>query len=195
MKRKLLALLLTVATSLTLIFTGCGSKEDSIVGKWEGKADMTDAMNEMMSAMMGEDFTIDEFAFDVEMEFTKDEMTISIPDGAFDDCAEILADEMTEFAKNLLETEAASAGVTTDELLESVGMTEEEYYASMDVDTIIESFEDEVGDMEETGSYELKDGEIVDEDGESVKYELDGDNLTIYFEDDDLEMTFELERK
>ena len=155
--KKLIALLMALAMILAMAACGSEEKEPSvitpngenvvenndeadeetdIVGKWVGTMDMTDAMNEVMSATAGMDVELEDIAVELIFNFKKNgELECEIDEDSVEEMAEKLITGVVEMTIQMLEDQGTS--------LEDIGMTEEDIYdeiaASVDVDELVDS--------------------------------------------------------
>ncbi len=121
-------------------------EEEGIVGKWEAKVSVGEALQAEVAEFA--DFIDPDTELTYYAEFDEDgDYEISMDEDE-------MVDFMKEFAYDMLDAIAQEAGMSVDEVLESEGYTleefEEELMASMDMD-----------DLTESGSYEFDDDEIT----------------------------------
>ena len=161
-------------------------KDDpTVVGKWKAAINMGDVVEKSIVQDGGETseedkemlkvFKLDELSFDMNWEFAKDgNFTISCDadsvETMMEDMAENMKTGMEEYLAGMLE----GTGMTVDDALAESGMTIDsfidELVKEMDISTFTE--------LNETGTYELKDDELYI-DGEKVEYELTEDTMII----------------
>ena len=211
--KKLLAMLLALAMilSVSMLMWGCENdeepeqsketeekKEDTIVGDWKGKMDLTDLLNETMENAMGEEMMeymeMEDIVFDVTMSFDDDgEMEIAF-DGekAVESICDQMTDGLTRWIEDLIEE--SGEDYTVDEVAEQVfGMSLDKYVEeglveSMNVEELVQSG---------GGEYELDGDKLYIEDDGYFTIDLDGDELKLKeyseeAEDEQTEMILEL---
>ncbi|MBE6975852.1 MAG: hypothetical protein E7439_01460 [Ruminococcaceae bacterium] len=182
--KKLVALLLALAMilSMSLFLTACddSSKKDkdeeiseedlekAIVGTWKGTMDLTDSMEEMLEGEgLGEYVELSKFKVKFSMEFNDDgEVEIVADEDSLNDAFETFIDEMADGMEAYLadELEKAGSDMTPDEAMKAqYGMGCKEYLTEV---------------------YESVADSMADELSETVDYELDGNKLYMFADED-----------
>lgn len=165
--KKLIALLLA-AVMLMGLLSGCGEKDEKkILGTWTATVDMT----QQVLDEMGED--AETLNFDgklnvtLNMTFTEDgKVTLA---SKVEDTEAVKSFLVGIFDASFAEMAEYFDGMTTEEILESVGM---------DLDDLVADLMEEM-EQEETNTYTLEDGIIKYGDGDQDPYHFDGDKLIV----------------
>ncbi len=223
--KKLLSLLLCVLMCITIALgiSACGNKkeadpgsgsnqsesskkiaEELIIGKWVCDFKFTkDFLNQVLDdeeagmEEMLEYFDLSKLSLKINMEF-KDDGTAKIAvadkdaEAFIDAYIEVMSDGMIKMMGDIAE----EAGMTFDDYLEQMGMTEEEFIDSfkqeIDTNEIKSEFIDEItGD---SGYYQIKDGKLyisddkTFEEDDAQEFEVTADKLKLKI--DDIEMVF-----
>lgn len=208
--KKLLALLLAMVMVLAM-FAGCAASDDKdddkddkktsqkepeenipdqekLIGTWEGKLDMTEAIMQQVGAGM-EGLEIDDFSVTAVFSFKEDgTYTMQFDEDSVVEAFDGLVEDLGVFMEDMMKEQAEAAGMTLDEMLEAAGMSMEDL-----VDVMVQALEeqdlvDELVEGSKTeGKYEAKDGKLyttddpdadIDEDVYDT-YTLEGDVLTL----------------
>lgn len=189
--RKSLSLLacLSLMCSLLLLCSGCGNKDkDALIGSWETTLDLTDMVNEQMEAGMGaqqdlmEYFTIKSFPLKLILTFNEDDTyKLAMDKAAMDQSLDNILKDFRDGATRYFEDIIAESGqeMTIDEALASMGITMDDFMEQLfNKDAMVSS----MGEMESSGTFEVKSGKLflTDEEGTGLEpYTLDGTTLTL----------------
>lgn len=200
MKKKL-AFLLAIVMVLALVFVGCDkgnsgkddtdtktttkpiSTEEAVVGEWTATVDFTDALISSMGELgeMGDYFTFKDFDLKFIVELKADKTyTLSLDEDVTKESLETIVDQMMDGMEDYMNDmlEESGAEMTFEELLESEGMTMDEYR-----ETLKEGFDIDELDLTSKGKYTV--------DGDKVVLSEDGADETTTFTYDDGELVFE----
>lgn len=188
MKKQLCGFLAVVLLlTMVLSMTGC-SKEASVVGTWEGKLDMAEAINNEVvkaDAEMGKYMKIDKFEITLRFIFGEDgsfkmEVDEESCDAAFQGMREPLEKGIRKYFEEMIKS-AGLGDMTIDEALAATGMSLDslidEVMKSMDTSDFVDSMTQECKyrlDGDKLYTYEG----VVDKDVYTL-VELDGDTLTL----------------
>ena len=176
--KKIFALSLVLVLILSL-FAGCG--KNPLIGKWEGKADMTEAMVNLMKEQLGSEYEIDPDPIYIYCTITLNEdgtYAIEVDKDKTMESIMTIVDSMKDIIKEEIYKGAEAQGISredADAVLESsLGMS-------------IENNSDlEMPDLNETGTFEIKDSTLTlhpeDDEDEIITFKLDGSKLTLTFE-------------
>ncbi len=180
---------LSLMCSLLLLCSGCGNKDkDALIGTWETTLDLTDMVNDQMKAGMGaqqdlmEYFTIKSFPLKLTLTFNEDDTyKLAMDKAAMDQSLDNILTDFRDGATRYFEDIIAESGqeMTIDEALASMGITMDDFMEQLfNKDAMISS----MGEMESSGTFEVKSGVIylTDEEGPGAEpYKLDGTTLTL----------------
>ncbi len=167
MKKRLSGFLAVVLLlTMVLSMTGCG-EEKALVGTWEGKMDMTEALNNELANAdpeMGEYMKVENFEITLRFVFGEDgsfkmEADKDSCEAAFQGMREPLEKGIRAYFEKMIK-DAGLGDMTIDEVLATQGMT---------LDAVIDSA------MEAMDT-----SEFVDSMKQECKYRLDGDKLYTY---------------
>ena len=125
-KRNLLVTLLLV---VALFLTACGDG-NPFVGKWVGKLDVTKQFEDGIVAAhpeLAEYVDFEELSFDITIEFTKDEMSMSVDQASIDTFNEHFETGMVAIGEAVLMEQLVAMDMTLEEAVAESGMEEEEY--------------------------------------------------------------------
>lgn len=187
--KKIFALSLVLVLILSL-FAGCG--KNPLIGKWEGKADMTEAMVNLMKEQLGSEYEIDPDPIYIYCTIALNEdgtYAIEVDKDKTMESIMTIVDSMKDIIKEEIYKGAEAQGISredADAVLESsLGMSIDEYIDSNMGD--IENNSDlEMPDFNETGTFEIKDSTLTlhpeDDEDETITFKLDGSKLTLTFE-------------
>lgn len=200
--KKLLAVSLALVLALSL-FAGCSltrSTQKQLVGKWEGKADMTDVMVDALKSETG-----DSFDFEPDPIYIYAVLTLNA-DGTysveFDEAKTIesmkgMVESMKAPLKETLYQTFEAQGISREDadaaIASSTGMTMDEY-VDFTLDELKDEMDIDLDDGNEKGTFTATDSTMTlrNEDGieDSISFRLEGDRLTLSFSaselDDDL---------
>lgn len=188
--KKILALALSVVMLASmLLLTGCGGAK-TVVGKWEGEMDMTDALTETLLAedeSMAEYFEFEGFKVDVVFDI-KDDGTYTF---------EMTEESMEKAIASLMETMKKGMPAYIEDMVTAMGMTLDDFIAAAGVESIDElietmltedSLDEAFADMESSfeAKYKVEDNKFYSSDDadsdisedEYMSFELDGNTLT-----------------
>ena len=175
---------------MLLALTGCGSKQDAIIGTWEGSYDMSESLNAGMSSQdpeLGEYLRVSEFALRYTMTFREDgTYTIAGDRESLEEAIAIAQVEIEEGLIKYIEYILHAQGIEMDarEFMEMAGLSVE---ALME-DSFSESIREEImASLTMEGNYSVKDGmlmlsqDLTSQPDEAVYelYSIEGDTLTI----------------
>lgn len=186
-----LSVLMMIVMCVTV--AGCGSKKQSknneLVGRWTCTLDLASVIEDAMAGESASDEDMEELKnyFDfsnlklvLNLTFTEDsKSTMQITEESFRGFVEevkvVLSDGMLKMMEELYD-------MSEEEILQQADMTKEEF-----TDSMMESSgfdDDSVKDMldeleSEESAYEVKDGVITFDNGETMIYEIAGDILKI----------------
>lgn len=193
--KKICALSLVLVLILSL-FAGCG--KNPLIGKWEGKADITEAVVTAMKNELG-----DELDFDPDPIYVYGTLTLN-EDGTYS--FEFDEDKTTESMVNMIDGMKNVLKEAVYQAFEAEGISREDADAaieanagmSMDdyLETNMDGLKDEIdldlAENNEVGTFESKDTSLTlhPEDGsdETMTFKLDGSKLTLTFDVDQLDL-------
>lgn len=193
--KKICALSLVLVLILSL-FAGCG--KNPLIGKWEGKADITEAVVTAMKNELG-----DELDFDPDPIYVYGTLTLN-EDGTYS--FEFDEDKTTESMVNMIDGMKTVLKEAVYQAFEAEGISREDADAaieanagmSMDdyLETNMDGLKDEIdldlAENNEVGTFESKDTSLTlhPEDGsdETMTFKLDGSKLTLTFDVDQLDL-------
>lgn len=193
--KKICALSLVLVLILSL-FAGCG--KNPLIGKWEGKADITEAVVTAMKNELG-----DELDFDPDPIYVYGTLTFN-EDGTYS--FEFDEDKTTESVVNMIDGMKNVLKEAVYQAFEAEGISREdadaaiEASAGMSMDDYLETSMDDLKDEidldlaenNEVGTFESKDTSLTlhPEDGadETMTFKLDGSKLTLTFDVDQLDL-------
>lgn len=193
--KKICALSLVLVLILSL-FAGCG--KNPLIGKWEGKADITEAVVTAMKNELG-----DELDFDPDPIYVYGTLTLN-EDGTYS--FEFDEDKTTESMVNMIDGMKNVLKEAVYQAFEAEGISREDADAaieanagmSMDdyLETNMDGLKDEIdldlAENNEVGTFESKDASLTlhPEDGsdETMTFKLDGSKLTLTFDVDQLDL-------
>ena len=158
--KKFLALMLA-ALMLVGVLAACGGSNDKgsasgdgLEGKWSASLDMTDMLNEQMTAAgLGEFIQFDDFGLVLAMELKSDSTyTLKVDKdalaGSLDSVKGQMKDGMTKYFAELM------PGVDVDDALAQMGMNMDDLLdQSLDLDTM-------AGSLDLAGQYKYEDGKL-----------------------------------
>ena len=195
--KKILALTLSLILAVALL-AGCGggsgSADKGIAGDWAANVDMTQYLNDLLSAdeEIGSYLTLDNFSIKLLATFNEDGTYSMKGDpesaqAAMDGLKEQLKTAMYSYLEAMIKENEMD--VTVDELLEQAGTTMDDLMTEMDASY---SADDLVGDLNMEGKYIFEDGKLAlsqspDQDADINQYEnaeLKGDTLTLTSDDE-----------
>lgn len=188
---------LLIMLGICLLFVAaCGKKENtdtSLVGNWTGQIDMTEYVNLQLADLL-DDYaqyaSIENATIDVELTITKTDINVSFKPESIDNLSAALITAYTPVAEKMLEDTAVANNVSVNDILAEAGITKEEFLQQTVNEPMAQVATDIKNSMQSesskiSGSYFLKDGKITDEQDNAFPYTLDGDTLSITFEDND----------
>ena len=193
--KKICALSLVLVLILSL-FAGCG--KNPLIGKWEGKADITEAVTTGLKNELGDDFD-----FDPDPIFVYGTLTLN-EDGTYS--FEFDEAKTTESVVNMLNGMKDALKETLYQAFEAQGISREDADAaieesagmSMDdyLETSMDSLKDEVdldfAENNEVGTFESKDATLTlhpeNNEDETMTFKLDVSKLTLTFDVDQLNL-------
>lgn len=159
-------------------------EEDSLVGEWEAKIDISDYISDMMYSEMGVELDVKDFALIMTIEFDEDgTYKADLDMSLMEDAMEGFIDDLWEV---VIEMAAEQSGVTVAEMeaaMKEQGVTKEALMEEMDMDAMFEeafeSFEDEAKGEWVLDGDELYMAKKNPEDTDPVTIEFDGDEFSI----------------
>lgn len=190
-KRSLLVTLLLV---LTMLVTACGGSTNPFEGKWKGTCDLTDYIVDSMVAgdpTLEEYVDFEELSFVINFTFEGDEISMSVDDDSIDTFVANAEDGIRNMLDKYMRAQLEGTGIDVEFLASANGY--DSYDALLDgmvsemglsamIDPLTEALE-----LEGTYEYDEEDGilTVTYEDGseEEMKFEFDGDDLTITVSD------------
>ena len=164
MKKHLSRLLcVTLVLAVLLSLAGCGaSDEKKLIGTWNTTMDLTDMTNELLTAAspdMAEYITLSDCSIDLVYTFNEDgTYQMSLVDESLEAWSQNILEGTTEGLQKYLDDMAQEEGLTADDLLSAMGVDLDELL-EMSMDT--EAMQETVRSSEESGTYELKDGQLL----------------------------------
>ncbi len=173
-KRNLLVTLLLV---LSLFVTACGNG-NPFVGKWTGKLDVTKQFTDGIVANypeLAEYVAFDELSFIINIEFTNDEMTMSVEQSSIDTFNANFTAGMESMGKAVLMKQLEEMDMTLEEAVAESGMDEEAYIESQLEAMQIYAMSDS---MNEVTNEALKGLSKVE-----GSYTFDEKNITLFYAD------------
>ena len=192
-KRRLLVALVMM---MTILVTGCEKEEqmepvNPLLGEWSGTLDYTESFTNVMVA---ENDDIEKFikfenlTFSFVFEFSEEKIALHVDEPS---AAQFVANAEVGIANmidKMAAEEATKNGITVDAVFEGMGVTRDAYVAdtlkNMNLEVMVNAL---VEALELQGAYEVDESEIVvvydDKTYESMKYTLNGEELTICISD------------
>ena len=179
--RRILFLILSALLLLSLLsLTGCGEKENPIVGTWEAELDLTDELNAALSEdeALGEYMNLREFVIRVQTVYREDDTySMSADRASIQTALDGLTEDLTTAVQSWLDASIAAYGgdMTAEEVLAQDGTSMDELITEMK--TVL-SPEELISGLNRQGRYRAEDGKLCLSD--SVNTEIDSRQYEIY---------------
>lgn len=201
--------LLSLMLAVVLLLTACGGG-NPFEGKWKGTLDLTEQFEDGIKANypdFEEYVDFEDLVLVMNVEFTEDEMSMSVEEDSIDAFFANFEAGMQEFGESAFMAYLTSIDMTLEEAVAESGMEEEEFLeqalAQMQLHEMTSGMnaiteQSLAGLADLTGTYTFNEEEInlrySDESYEAIPFEFEGKKLILTFEGEEYFLRIECEK-
>lgn len=200
--KKIVALAISLVMLFALVLSGCSSEKDALIGEWNGKLDMTDALNDDLKQddpEMAEYLKIRDFSIRYSLSFHEDDTyELKVDRDAFETTIDNMKKDFEEGVIRYFEDQIAMSGmdITVEDILAEADISLDEM---LEMSFPAGMFNEMFRELETSGNFRVDDGKLMLSDSydtipDPAGYELytvDGNTLTI--DEGNMEVEMELD--